>query len=385
MWIPQSSRTTRRPAAARRSPAAWRAALAAAAALLVITAVAACDPGERDRGLAGTDTARGDVDTARADSGARRAGAERTAALDYIITEERYQRWVAAQRVLDTLPNLPPPPGLDPDRVTEADIARAVAYLERDPRVRAAFRQAGLDAREYVMTAVALDQALVMTTRPTSARYRGVPRRTLDLVAGRREDLEALRSAARYRITERAAEQAADTPRAADTAGADTAATVGDTSAAAPAGAARVIAAGTAISLRTDARVCTNTHKAGDRITAKVTTSVAGTNGAAIPAGATATLTVTGFKRGEGASGPTAIDFRMSSIAFGGHVYAVEGAVTSAQAVRIPGRPGGGDSQKVTGVTAGTAAESVTAGQQGCVPNGATLQVTLRNPLHVRA
>ena len=357
--------------------------LAASTAWLAATVVAACDPGERDRPLAGTDTATGSIDTGRADSGAPRAGAPRPKALDDIITEERYQRWVAAQRVLDTLSDLPPPPGLDPDRVTEADIAQAVAYLERDPRVRAAFGQAGLDAREYVMTAVALDQALVMTTRPANAAYRGVPRRNIDLVAGRRQDIEGVRRSARYRITERAA----DTSRAADTTLADTTAAgrSGDSSTSAPGGAAGVIAAGTAIGLRADARVCTNTHKAGDRITATVAAPVTGATGATIPAGATATLTVTGFKRGADASDPTTIDFRMSSIAFGGHVYAVEGAVASARAERAGGVSGGRDSQKVTDTGARAAADSPAAGAQGCVPNGARLQVTLRNPLNVRA
>ena len=380
MWISRRSRTTPRPTAARCAPVQWRAALVASAGWLA--AVAACDPGEGKRGLSSTDTARGSIDAAPADTSTPRAGTERPRALDYVITEERYQRWVAAQRVLDTLPNLPPPPGLDPDRVTEADIARAAAYLERDPRIQAAFRRAGLDAREYVMTTIALDQALVMTSRPAKSRVRGVPRGNIDLVAERRQDIEGLQRTARYRITE----PTADTLRTADTAagaGGDTAAARGDSSAAAPGAAARVIAAGTTIDLRTEARVCTNTHKAGDRITAIVTTSAAGANGAAIPAGATATLTVTGFKPGGQASDSTVIDFRMSAIAFGGQVYAVEGAVASARAERAGRRPRVRDSQQMADTTRGAAGSA--SGYQGCVPRGTRLLVTLRNPLQVRA
>ncbi|HVE78233.1 MAG TPA: hypothetical protein VNA89_05210, partial [Gemmatimonadaceae bacterium] len=62
------------------------------------------------------------------------------------------------------------------------------------------------------------------------------------------------------------------------------------------------IPAGTQINLTANEKVCTNTHKAGDRFTATVTNAVTGSNGAVIPAGATAVVTVVQSKRSENAN-----------------------------------------------------------------------------------
>jgi hypothetical protein len=119
------------------------------AALLV---AGACGGGDEQGGAA----------AGAADSGA-------VAALDYEVTPERYQRWVAAQRALDAIPGMPAPPRIDPLRLDDAELRRAVEYLEGDPRARAALARAGISARDYVLTTVALDQALVSATAPPGA------------------------------------------------------------------------------------------------------------------------------------------------------------------------------------------------------------------------
>ncbi|MEO8945232.1 MAG: hypothetical protein ABI338_01945, partial [Gemmatimonadaceae bacterium] len=57
------------------------------------------------------------------------------------------------------------------------------------------------------------------------------------------------------------------------------------------------IAAGTSISLSSNSRICTNTNQVGQTVTASVAQSVAGSNGAVIPAGASVALEITQLKR----------------------------------------------------------------------------------------
>jgi hypothetical protein len=53
------------------------------------------------------------------------------------------------------------------------------------------------------------------------------------------------------------------------------------------------IAAGTAINLTSNAKICTNTHRVGQTFQATTTSAVTGSNGVSIPAGATATAVIT--------------------------------------------------------------------------------------------
>src|SRR5688500_5924602 len=101
------------------------------------------------------------------------AGGIEVDALNYEVTADRYQRWVAAQGALDAIQGLPEPPALDPSRFTTADVDRAVRYLESDARARAALARAGLTARDYVLTTLALDQALVASTSAGSGTSSG--------------------------------------------------------------------------------------------------------------------------------------------------------------------------------------------------------------------
>jgi hypothetical protein len=137
----------------------WRSALTRgiAAASIVIVAAVGCG-GTEERGGAVGDTAAGEV-----------------AALNYEVTPDRYQRWVSAQQSLDAIPGLPAPPRIDPLRLEEADISRAVAYLEGDPRARTALARAGISARDYVLTTVALDQALVSAAAAEPATSPAAP------------------------------------------------------------------------------------------------------------------------------------------------------------------------------------------------------------------
>jgi hypothetical protein len=390
---------------------ARRAVLAAAVATAAVAA--GCGGG---RGGNDTATATGD------------AGPIEVDALSYEVTPDRYQRWLAAQQALDAISGLPEPPALDPARFSEADIDRAVRYFESDTRARAALARAGVSARDYVLTSLALDQALVAsaatrsgtagspsassggtppapgartaerasggaapaTRTRTRTRFRNVPPTNRELVERDRENIARVRRGARFRIVkERVDTVYVDRPEEAR-----------PTPTSAP-----VVPAGTAISLRSNTRVCTNTHKAGDRVTATVTAPVSGTNGASIPAGATASLSVVGTAS---QSGP--MEFTLNSIAVGGRTYSAAGTAVASRVERVRSGSASKDAQKVVGgaavgavagqvlgrdtkstvigaavgAAAGAAAASASARYHACVPAGAPIQVTLRDALTLR-
>jgi hypothetical protein len=175
-------------------------------------------------------------------------------------------------------------------------------------------------------------------------------------------------------------------------------------------GAVGTIASGTSLALRSNARVCTNTYTVGQTFTASLASAVTGSNGATIPAGANVTLAVTNLKRSENANDKIIMEFAVKSVSFGGHTYAVNGDVASADVERVRNEPKSKDVQKVAGgavlgaiagqilgkntkstvigaaagAAAGAGAAAATANYEGCVPDGGAIAVTLTSPLQVR-
>jgi hypothetical protein len=171
------------------------------------------------------------------------------------------------------------------------------------------------------------------------------------------------------------------------------------------------IASGTSLTLASGSKVCTNTNKVGDRITATTTEAVTGSNGAVIPAGATVVLEVTKLKRSENANDNIEMGFAVRTIQFGGNTYNVDADVTSASVDRIRNSSKGNDAKKViggavigavvgqvigkdtkgtvigaaTGAAAGTAAAAATANYEGCVNDGGRIVIKLTSPLTIKA
>lgn len=169
------------------------------------------------------------------------------------------------------------------------------------------------------------------------------------------------------------------------------------------------IAAGSTVSLSSSTRVCTNTHKVGDRFTATVRQSVTGSNGAVIPAGATATVEITSLRRSNNVNDPIVVGVAIRSISFGGRTYAVSGTTSSAQVDRVRSSTTRDDVKKVatgaaigaiagqilgrdtrgtvTGAAAGAAvgagAAVATANYEGCIPTGGGITVSLNNSVEV--
>jgi hypothetical protein len=175
--------------------------------------------------------------------------------------------------------------------------------------------------------------------------------------------------------------------------------------------AARVgtIPAGSTLNLVSGSKICTNTNRVGERFTATLTSAVAGSNGAVIPAGATATVEVTELKRSENANDNVVMGFRIVSVNFGGHTYPVSATTTYAQVNKVRNQPKSKDIQKVVGGAAigaiagqilgkstkatvigaaaggaaGAGAAAATANYEGCVNSGGKLTATLNSSTQV--
>ncbi|MEO5817454.1 MAG: hypothetical protein ABIT20_19450 [Gemmatimonadaceae bacterium] len=175
-------------------------------------------------------------------------------------------------------------------------------------------------------------------------------------------------------------------------------------------GAVGTIASGTSLSLRSNERVCTNTHHVGSTFSATLANSVTGSNGATIPAGATVSLEVTSLKRSENATDKIVMEFAVKSLSYAGRSYPVVASVSDAQVDRVRNQPRDKDVQKVVGgavigaiagqilgkstkstiigaaagAAGGAGVAAGTANYEGCVPDGGNIVVTLNSPLQVK-
>jgi len=169
--------------------------------------------------------------------------------------------------------------------------------------------------------------------------------------------------------------------------------------------------AGISFAVRPLARVCTNTFKPGDRFTATLSESVAGSDGAVIPAGSSVVLKVDESTRSENSKDSLKLTFSAVSLRIGQQSYDVTGHVsqtTPLEKVRVQsttdqakkvgvgaviGAIAGqllGKNTKSTviggavGAAAGAAVAAGTADYDGCVPTTANLVVNLDAPLRIR-
>jgi hypothetical protein len=169
------------------------------------------------------------------------------------------------------------------------------------------------------------------------------------------------------------------------------------------------IPAGATLNLASGSKVCTNTNHVGDRFNASVTNAVTGSNGAVIPAGATAIVEVTDLKRSENANDKIVMGFRVVSVNFGGHTYPVSATTSYADVSRVKNQPKSKDVQKVVGgaaigaiagqilgrstkatviggavgAAAGAGAAAATANYEGCVNSGGRITATLNSSTQV--
>lgn len=171
------------------------------------------------------------------------------------------------------------------------------------------------------------------------------------------------------------------------------------------------LSAGATLALASGSRVCTNTHKVGDRFTATTTADVQATNGITIPAGSEVTLEVVESARGQNGRDNVKLAFKPVSISVRGassnlaadvtRVAALEydrvqsnttqaGKVATGAAVgAIAGQVVGRDTKSTVigaavGAAAGGAVAAATTDYHGCLAANAALTITLTEQLTVR-
>ena len=169
------------------------------------------------------------------------------------------------------------------------------------------------------------------------------------------------------------------------------------------------IPAGATLNLAAGSRVCTNTNHIGDRFNASVTNAIVGSNGAVIPAGATAVVEVTELKRSENVNDNVVMGFRIVSVNFGGHTYPISATTSYADVTKVKNQPKSKDVQKVVGgaaigaiagqilgkstkatviggaigAAAGAGAAATTSNYEGCVNSGSRITATLNSSTQV--
>ncbi len=168
------------------------------------------------------------------------------------------------------------------------------------------------------------------------------------------------------------------------------------------------IASGTSFAVSNGARICTNTHKVGDRFTATLGADVEGTNGVKIPAGATVTLAVTESAISKNSRDNWKLAFDVVSVTIDGTTHDVTGDVTKVATIQpvrsqSTGQQAGkvatgaaigavagqilGKNTKSTviggavGAAAGGAVAAQTADYEGCLPANGTITIALGAPL----
>lgn len=170
------------------------------------------------------------------------------------------------------------------------------------------------------------------------------------------------------------------------------------------------IPAGTTLLLSSNQRVCTNNTSVGDHFTASVSEAVSGSNGATIPAGATANVEVTSVSGSGSANDNIDLGLRVVSLNYGGHTYAVSATTESADVSRIKNAGASKDPQKVIGgavvgailgriiggnakgtilgaaggAAAGAGVAAATSRYEGCLNDGASMHVRLNDGVQVR-
>jgi hypothetical protein len=170
------------------------------------------------------------------------------------------------------------------------------------------------------------------------------------------------------------------------------------------------IASGAEFVVRSPSKLCTTTHKIGDRVTTTVADGATGTAGASIPAGSTVTLEVTQSGWGRNDEKAVRFDFKVASVSVGGRTYSpvvadvtapitpVRRQSTGTQAGKIAtgaaigaviGQAVGKDPKgTIAGAAVGAAGGAVvahkTADYDGCVGANAGINVRLTQPLQVR-
>jgi len=112
----------------------------------------------------------------------------------YPLTSDNYRKWIVAQAALDSLEEPTDMPRIELRDPTDDDIDRTVDFLSNHDTERRAIERAGLSVRDFVLTSVALGQALHFASDEL------VPRDNRAFVEANRQQLVRAREARRYHV-----------------------------------------------------------------------------------------------------------------------------------------------------------------------------------------
>jgi hypothetical protein len=163
------------------------------AVVFVAALATACDSGPDERELL--------VDSGpviSSDAGA--VGDTAFTAIRYEVRSEDYRKWLVAQRALDSIPGIEPPDPIDLRYAEQEEIDAMVARLQDDVRARAAIEGAGMSVREFVMTSVALEQAMAATRPAPRLAFSDIPPANSAIVRENSAELERETAVRRVRI-----------------------------------------------------------------------------------------------------------------------------------------------------------------------------------------
>jgi hypothetical protein len=122
------------------------------------------------------------------------------APISHEVRSEDYRRWLAAQRALDSVPGIDPPDPISLRYADDAEIDRMVRHLESDTRARAAIEGAGLTVRDFVITSVALEQAMIAGQAPVRTAVTPVPEANVALVRENSDEIRRQVTSSRIRV-----------------------------------------------------------------------------------------------------------------------------------------------------------------------------------------
>jgi hypothetical protein len=112
----------------------------------------------------------------------------------YPLTSENYRKWIVAQAALDSIPEPTAMPRVDLRAPTDDDIDHTVDFLSNDDPARQAIERSGLSVKDFVLTSIALGQALNFAGDPL------VPEANRTFVRSNREDLVRAREARQFHV-----------------------------------------------------------------------------------------------------------------------------------------------------------------------------------------
>jgi hypothetical protein len=137
-----------------------------------------------------TDSLSGDISPDSATVGAVFHGVK------YPLTSQNYRKWLVAQAALDSLPEPTEMPRVDLRDPTDDDIEATVKFLEDQSAERRAIERSGLSVQDFVLTSVALGQALNLAGRNV------VPAENVAFVDSNRVEIERVRATRRFHVVD---------------------------------------------------------------------------------------------------------------------------------------------------------------------------------------